>query len=316
MFELPDKTTTMRRSALPQWLSGLLIAGSACATLAQSDCPPPPYSLSALQQLKAQGWAVPDTASGQTLALGLMACLSHPDPELRDGLAFDGLSALLRGKLLTQETRYQLYRTQLSQLQSNSTDAAGFAKPFAALTLSEVARAQRMQPFLEPVDLATLVNAATAYVRGVTDFRGFITGEGWRHGVAHGADLLMQLALNPAIRAEQLDAIVQAAQAQIVPAQAHFYIYGESDRLARPIVYAARRGQLDTAYWLRFVEAVASSKPLATWADAFGSQEGLARLHNTKGFLRAMQSLVSQLNDPSVNAQLAQPLAKALTRLP
>ncbi len=306
----------MRRSALLRWLSGLLIAGSACTTLAQSDCPPATFPLSALHQLKSQGWTVPDTASGQTLALGLMACLSHPDPELRDGLAFDGLSVLLRGKLLTTETRYQLYRTQLAQLQANSTDATGFAKPFAALTLSEVARAQRMQPFLVPEDLDTLVNAATTYVRGVTDFRGFIAGEGWRHGVAHGADLLMQLALNPAIRAEQLEAIVQAAQAQIVPAQAHFYIYGESDRLARPIVYAARRGQLSTAFWLRFVEAVASSKPLATWGDAFGSQAGLAQLHNTKGFLRAIQSLVTQLNDPSVNAQLAQPLAAALARLP
>jgi hypothetical protein len=294
----------------------MLIACSACAVLAQSDCPPATFSPGALHQLKSQGWTVADTDSRQTLALGLLACLSHPDPDLRDGLAFDGLSALLRGKLLTTETQRHLFRMLLAQLQSSGTDADGFAKPFAALTLSEVARAQRMQPFLQSEDLDTLVNAATAYVRGITDFRGFITGEGWRHGVAHGADLLMQLALNPAIRAEQLDAIVQAAQAQIVPAQSHFYIYGETDRLARPIVYAARRGQLDTAYWLRFVEAVASSKPLATWGDALGSQAGLARLHNTKGFLRAMQSLVNQLNDPSVNAQLAQPLAAALARLP
>lgn len=297
-------------------LTGLLIACSVCAAAAQSDCPPGAFPLSTLRQLKSQGWTVTDANRRQTLALDLLPCLSHPDPDLRDGLAFDGLAAMLRGKLLTTETQYQVYRIQLAQLQSIETDAGGFAKPFAALALSEVARVDRLQPFLEPVDRVTLVNAATAYVRGVADHRGFVSGEGWRHGVAHGADLLMQLALNRATTVEQLDTIVQAAQAQIVPAQSHFYIYGESDRLARPIVYAARRGQLDAAYWQRFAEAVASPKPLANWGDAFATQAGLARLHNTKGFLRAMLSLVNQLDDPAVTALMAQPLTAALTRMP
>lgn len=306
----------MHSSSVRRMLSGLLITCSACAAATQSDCPSAAFPLSTLRQLKSQGWTVADTDRRQALALGLLPCLSHPDPDLRDGLAFDGLSALLRGKLLTSETQYQVYRMQLSQLQSNATDAGGFARPFAALALSEVARADRLQPFLEPGDRGTLVTAATTYVRGVTDYRGFTSGEGWRHGVAHGADLLMQLALNPAITGEQLDAIVQAAQAQIVPTQSHFYIYGESDRLARSIVHAARRGQLDAAYWQRFVDAVASPKPLATWGDAFTSQPGLAQLHNTKSFLRAMLSLVNQLNDPAVTALMAQPLAVALARLP
>jgi len=306
----------MHRSSMRQLLSGLLIACSMCAAAAQSDCPPGAFPLGTLRQLKSQGWTVADTDRRQALALGLLPCLSHPDPDLRDGLAFEGLSAWLRGKLLTTETQYQVYRIELAQLQSSGADAGGFARPFAALALSEVARADRLQPFLEPVDRVALVDAATAYVRGVTDYRGFVSGEGWRHGVAHGADLLMQLALNPAIAGEQLDAIVQAAQAQIVPAPSHFYIYGESDRLARPIVYAARRGQRDAAYWQHFVDAVAAPAPLATWGDAFTSQPGLAQLHNTKSFLRATLSLVNQLNDPAVTALMAQPLTAALARLP
>jgi hypothetical protein len=31
-----------------------------------------------------------------------------------------------------------------------------------------------------------------------------------------------------------------------------------------------------------------SAAPLASWNDAFGSQAGLAKLHNTKGFMNAM----------------------------
>ena len=46
-----------------------------------------------------------DTDRRQALALGLLPCLSHPDPGLHDGLAFDGLSAMLRSKSLTSETQ-------------------------------------------------------------------------------------------------------------------------------------------------------------------------------------------------------------------
>jgi hypothetical protein len=269
-----------------------------------------------LRQFKLQGWKATDTGSQQALALGLLPCLSHPDPEIRDGLAFEGLSAMLRGRLLSTETRYQVYRTQLAQLRSNTADADGFARPFAALVLSEVARADRLQPFLDASERTTLVDAAVVYMHGISDYRGFTPDEGWRHGVAHGADLLMQLALNPAMDRDQLAAIAQAARAQTVAGQSHFYIYGESDRLARPIVYAARRGLLEAIYWRHFVEAIAAPQPLARWDDAFASQAGLARLHNTKGFLRAVLALVNQLNDPGVTALLAQPLNAALAQLP
>src|SRR5258705_220852 len=76
---------------------------------------------------------------------------------------------------------------------------------------------------------------------GVTDRRGFDATQGWRHGVAHGADLLLQLGLNPALSAAQLDAIVQAIASQVAPAGEHFYVYGEPERLARPIAYIAKR---------------------------------------------------------------------------
>ena len=306
----------MRQSPMRHMLAGLLIICSACAAAAQGNCPSAQFPVNSLRQLKSQGWTVADNDRRQALALGLLPCLSHPDPDLRDCLAFEGLSAMLRGKLLTAETQRQVYRITLAQLQSTEKDADGFAKPFAALVLSEVTRSDRLQSFLEPGDRVTLVNTAVAYVRGISDYRGFTSDEGWRHGVAHGADLLMQLTLNPAIAGEQLDTIVQAARAQIVPAQSHFYIYGESDRLARPVVFAARRGLLDAAYWQHFVDAVASPKPLATWGDAFASQAGLAQLHNTKGFFRATLSLVTQLNDPGVTALLLQPLNAALARLP
>lgn len=306
----------MYQPALRNLLISLLLGCGVCAAAAASDCPAAGFAVPDLRQAKLQGWKAADAGRQQALALGLLPCLSHPDPEIRDGLAFEGLSAMLRGKFLSLETRYQVYRTQLAQLGATTADADGFARPFAALVLSEVARTDRLQPFLEASERTTLVNAAVAYMHGITDYRGFTPGEGWRHGVAHGADLLMQLALNPATDRDQLAVIAQAARAQIVAGQSHSYIHGESDRLARPIVFAARRGLLEATYWRQFVAAIAAPEPLTRWDDAFTSQAGLARLHNTKGFLRAALALVNQLNNSGVTALLAQPLNAALAQLP
>src|SRR5690606_22331598 len=97
---------------------------------------------------------------------------------------------------------------------------------------------------LTPAQRIALVTTATTYVEGVRDWRGFDETDGWRHGVAHGADLLMQLALNPALEKPQLDPILAAVARQVAPA-GHFYIYGEPERLARPVVFALQRGLHD-----------------------------------------------------------------------
>lgn len=281
-----------------------------------TSCPPPTFPISELKQLKAASWRVADADRRQTLALALMPCLADPNPQMRDAFAFEGLSALMRSKQLTTETHMLIYRAQLAQLQTTVPDPGGFAKPFAALALAEVARADRLQAFLDPEQRQVLVDAAAEYMRSIDDYRGFTTGEGWRHGVAHGADLLMQLSLNPAINTHQLDRMVRVAAAQIAPNSEHFYIYGEGDRLARPVLFAARRGLLDRQYWVTLITGLASPQPLASWAEAFETQAGLARLHNTKAFLRSLAAATRSQADASIDALLNLSVTEALAKLP
>ncbi len=283
---------------------------------AQSSCPSADWTAAQLRALKAEHWKIDSPERRQSLALALLPCLGNADPELRDDLAFEGLSSLLRGKQLTPAGQLQIYASQLAVLDSAQPDTQGFAKPFAALTLSEVARADRLVPFLSPAQRATLVDAGTRYLQGVTDYRGFTTGQGWRHGVAHGADLMLQLALNPAVDATQLERMARAVQSQVAPNVAHFYIYGEPDRLVRPIIYAANRGLLPPAFWSDWLQSLASPTPLPHWEQAFQSQAGLARLHNTKAFLRALDAALRVQDDAALNATFATALAAALKQLP
>ena len=292
---------------------GLMACSSAWS---QVQCPPAGWSRAALVQLKAANWTIDTQERREALALELMPCLATPDPELRDTIAFEALSAWLRQKKLSVEMQRHIFRVLMRQLQSHDADADGFAKPFAALTLAEVARADRVSVFLGNDERNSLVDAATAYLRGVDDYRGFVQGQGWRHGVAHGADLLMQLALNPLITKVQLERLVSAAQSQVAPASGHFYIHGESERLARPMLMAARRQLIEADWWLNLLDQISAPGPLTAWDQAFSSQAGLARLHNTKSFLFVLYANLREITDESLQSHLLGPVHQALRQLP
>lgn len=182
----------------------------------------------------------------------------------------------------------RLRTSLIDQLATDEGDDEGFRRPFAALVLAEVARVDRITPLFSAAERNEILATAVAYLRAIDDYRGFDEVSGWRHGVAHGADLLMQLALNPALDRAQLLQIRDAVGAQIVPAGAHLYVYGEPARLARPVLFVAARGVLTEAEWADWFAAIGSPSPFAGWGEVHSSQVGLAKLHNTRAFAQAV----------------------------
>lgn len=272
----------MKRRAF-LWLTLCLLLGNAAgaATL------PEGFDRQSLLSLRAEGFVIADSVERSRFALELLDCLSDPDPEIRDRIAYEGITSLLRNRQLSQKTVRTMMATLIQHL-SAPGDEGGFRRPFAALALAEVARTDRIDPWLSDAERSELVAAAAAYATGITDYRGFDESAGWRHAVAHAADLLMQLALNPGLERGQLLVLRQAVASQISPARAHFYIYGEGERLARPVLFIALRGVLSEQDWSEWFTAVGSPTPFDQWGDAFGSQMGLARIHNVKAFMQAI----------------------------
>lgn len=268
----------MKRLALAALLAFAAAAASPAA--AQTQCQPAGYSRQQLDALKAAEWSLPNDRARNRLALALTDCLGSPDPTLRDGIAYEALQHWLRERQLTPRTMLALADDLEPRLAA--PEGAGFERPFAALVLSEVARADRIEAYMPPARRAQLLDAAIAYFAGVRDYRGFDEREGWRHGVAHGADLMLQLLLNPAFGEPELERIRDAIAGQITPS-AHFYIYGESERLARPIILMAQRGLINEEEWTRwFAQFPAADE------NMFASQAGLARRHNLNAFLQAV----------------------------
>jgi hypothetical protein len=298
----------MRRLPL---LPALLLACLASPLPAFAHCALADETADGLAQWKAAGFAIADAGDRNRRALELADCLGDPDPLLRDGIAFEALSTWMRGKQLDAAALGSLEAKLLAQL--DGEDAQGFRRPFAALVLSEVARSDRVQPWMTTAERARMVDAAAAYLRSVRDYRGYVDGEGWRHGVAHGADWAMQLALNKALEPAQAMALLSAVGAQVAPAGGHAYAFGEPTRLARPVAFAIARGDLDQGAvdaWLAGLATALGPRP-----EGGDQARWWIRRANLEAFLHALGYMVAGDASPPLVA-LAAGVRATLRNLP
>lgn len=289
----------------------LLVALLALAGGAQAACPPAGHDEASLQVLKAEGAAVVDEGGRLALAVELVDCLGHPEPSLRDGIAYGLIADWMRAGAFDAEGLRTLREALYEALDGPEGD--GFARPFAALVLSEVARTDRVAPWMDPAERDGMLDRATDYVAGVRDYRGHDNDAGWRHGVAHGADWLMQLALNPALDRAQGDRILAAVAEQAVPESAHAYVFGEPQRLARPVLALARSGLYDDADWRAWFAAL---PPRIGDAElAYADTDWLARRHDLVAFLTGLHVEADRSTDESVRG-LEPAIAQALDAVP
>ncbi|MES2017029.1 MAG: DUF2785 domain-containing protein [Pseudomonadota bacterium] len=287
-----------------------LIGALAIQAGATAACPPEGMSRSQLAALRSAKWDVADNARRQLMAGAMLDCLADPDPLLRDDTGFEALQMWMRTQKLEPATMQKLRATLQARMQA--PEPSGFAAPFAALALAEVVRADRLKPFLSDGERADIVRAATAYLGAVRDYRGFDEKDGWRHGVAHAADLMLQLALHPALGKPEHQAMLAAIASQLstpgMQNTPHFYRYGEGERLMAPVYYLARRTTIDGADWEAWFAALV---PKA----GEQSQAALAYRHNLKSFLYPLYASLAESKDEAQRARLLPLVTKVLKQL-
>ncbi|MEE2879324.1 MAG: DUF2785 domain-containing protein [Pseudomonadota bacterium] len=262
---------------------------------------------------------IASTQPVEGLATSIAQCLGRADPSIRDGFAYEALTGLLRAGLVPADEREKLLLSLSASVEAHDIETAnkgpGFLAPFAALVLSEVARTDRVEPWMSETQRGDLLETGAAYVESVRDYRGFVDGEGWRHGVAHGADLLMQLSLNPAIDEDDADRVLQAVGRQISSDDAPAFIFDEPRRLARPVLFLTQRGLLEEEKLTSWFESLATPAPLTSWDEAFASESALARRHNLRAF--GYSVLVSATESEDENLKRLRPGAlHLLTTIP
>jgi hypothetical protein len=276
---------------------GWLLASLLLMAPAFAACPPDGWTIESLQKAKALKFEMPDADARKKLAMGLLQCLGDPDPAVRDDLAYNALTGWLEAGDFDADTLRAMRDALYAQLDGD--DAQGFMHPYAALVLSEVARTDRIKPWMTPEERASMVDKAATYMESISDYRGFVDKEGWRHGVAHAADWLMELAHNPALERAQTDRILAAVAAQVVPDAAPAYVFGESGRLARPVIFIAQRGLYSEAEWSRWFNKLPPK--IGDPAQAYNDSHWLARRHDLMAFLMSLYIDVDQSQDANIH---------------
>ncbi|MFZ6875486.1 DUF2785 domain-containing protein [Undibacterium sp. Di27W] len=278
------------------------------ATAALADCDE--SSKQELKSAKSAGWKLDDDGKRQHLALAAADCLGVADAELRDELAFEGLSAWMRAEKLALPSLTALRIKMLNAVQAPAAEESSFLRPFAILTLAELVRVDRKKAYLSAQERVDIVNAASHYLSNLRDYRGFDEKEGWRHGIAHSADLMLQLAMNPAIEKAQHETMLAAIASQVAPAS-HFYQYGEGVRLMTAVYYLAKTPSFNKRDWdLWFNKLMEKSIQPGSYTQA-----RLAQRHNLSAFLLPLYFSVRESSDPALRENLLPALRDALQKV-
>lgn len=247
--------------------------------------------------------------------LDLADCLGSRDPAIRDGFAYETIAKSLRQRPPDSDGLRQLAARLTGNLAPGKPGDDGFLAPFSVLVLAEIARVDRINPFMSAEERSALARAGTEYLVNLRDYRGFDPKDGWRHGVAHAADLLMQLSLNARLTSDDARAIAAAIASQVSPETSHFYVFGEPGRLARPIMFLSSSGLLTEGEWREWFAALEASRGNPKWQSPYASTGGLARIHNTRQFASAIYVMASNSKDPA-SAIMAEASLGVLKSLP
>ncbi|MGJ8682859.1 DUF2785 domain-containing protein [Paraglaciecola sp.] len=260
------------------------------------------FTMHELEILKEEKFEIDSVKNRNNTALKLFSCLGYPDPKIRDGIVYEAMSYWLRNDLLKPNTIKLMFDSLTKTLSKANQDSNNFTQPFAALVFSEVIRVDRLMPYLSDKERQKAVDVSTEYMRNIQDYRGFDDTFGWRHAVAHTADVFLQLSLNKQISRSQLAQLLSALKTQVSPQNSHFYTYGEPKRLATAFVYIILRAEQTEQGILSFFDYLGNPAPFDNWRSVYQSQKGLAKLHNTRNFVYSVLAITGQSQNPKLKA--------------
>lgn len=213
-----------------------------------------PEWLSELQQR--EEW--PSDLDGDRLGFRLLENFRSPDPKLRDGLSYGLLARLVEDNRLSPSgVRTLLYKAldddHLFLHIGSQEDDSVFLRSFSVLVIPLVLETPASRKALAPEDVAYAKTAVLRYAREEQDWRGYVTGKGWAHAVAHTADALGSLGCDAAVnrdgRREILDGLHHLA---MLPYPLGFL---EDDRLAYAVFQMLQSGRLKEPEFFQWLES-------------------------------------------------------------
>ncbi|MGA8116539.1 MAG: DUF2785 domain-containing protein [Actinocatenispora sp.] len=204
------------------------------------------------QELVDADFAVP--SDRDTAVDDLVTMLAAADPTARDGYAY---------RILTTWIRRGVLDDRLGPLGDAMTARFDHpevqARTFAPLVLASAVARDTAAGVLDAARIASWRDRFAAWWPTEAEVRGWDPALGWLHAVAHGADLVGQLAESPRLDGDDLAALLRLVAARIVAPGGYRYGHMEEDRVGAAVGRVLCRPELTGAGsvgWLTTVDGL------------------------------------------------------------
>ena len=184
-----------------------------------------------------------------------------------------------------------------------------FRRSFSALVLAVCINRDNVASLLPAGKLLEWGDRATGWLVRERDTRGFVPGQGWAHAVAHGADVLDELAASPHFGLHELTVLLDVLADRVVGPTDRVWTCGEPDRLALAAMSVLRRRLVP----LRVIEPWLARIATAANARTPAGEDPYLTTGNPEAFLRALHLQVALAPEPiDVRADLLLTIIDAL----
>jgi hypothetical protein len=190
----------------------------------------------------------------------------------------------------------------LYNIGEENTDSV-FRRSFSVLLLPLLLIAHRSQSFLKAPEIQQIKEKLLYFLGNEKDRRGFVSGKGWAHSIAHAADALDDLAQCSELSKTDLAEILEAIR-NVICINDFGYIHGEDERNVTAVIAIFKRellSEMEIAQWIQ------------SFADNMLSVKSMPEIHilrsNIKNFL---QSLFFRLQWEQMTNKFDTPINQAL----
>ncbi|MFR4162136.1 MAG: DUF2785 domain-containing protein [Paraclostridium sordellii] len=212
-----------------------------------------------LTQVKKDNYYINCEKLYYSYALDMLKHIGTTDPTLRDDLIYDIFSKWINQKRFSNQQlktflEICIDNQHLMKCVGTENDDTVFTRTFSALIIALILYSHNQKNFLPYNLIVKTKNIIIDYYTKEIDLRGYIDNKGWAHSVAHGADVIDELAKCSVLCKEDLNNLLMTLKLKICQGK-YVYIDGEPDRISIAVRSIFMRYEIDEGDILLWLES-------------------------------------------------------------